>query len=39
VSQTRVHLRDERGPGRVFEREDRHGITRGTWIVPVSRVK
>ena len=34
-----MHLRDERGAGRVFEREDRHGITRGTWIVPVGRVQ
>ena len=39
MSQTRVHLRDEHGPGGVFQTEDRHGIARGTWVVPVGRVQ
>ena len=34
-----MYLRDEHGPSRIFEREDRHGVARGTWIVSVGRVQ
>ena len=39
VSQTRVHLCDERGTGRAFEQEDYHSVVQGTWIVPVGRTQ